>query len=273
MITSCDLPPVRTVPLAQIEANPNDPRYCLRDARHDALVESLRAAGQDEPISVYRIAEDRYRIRSGTQLWHAALDAGLETLRAEVHARTTRLEDLRRIIRSEELGRPRGAYERACLAGSMCEALEQEWGRRPSTRELAPHLNIQHVAASERIRVYDQVTFQVIAQSGITTEELVTLSHAALHRTSREDSEERAASLHHEARGRYPEWWQGGEVAMQRRLILQAREDGSLRLDIPRVDLLGAEQVADLLRTLAPLVEQLESRRSDAPSGEHARST
>ena len=75
---------ISEIPLAQISANPNQPR---RDFDPDALQElatSISEIGIIQPITLRQIGEDRYQIIAGERRWRASQMAGLESIPAYI---------------------------------------------------------------------------------------------------------------------------------------------------------------------------------------------
>jgi len=75
---------INEVSLAQIEANPNQPR---RDFDPDALRElanSIREIGIIQPITLRQVAEDRFQIIAGERRWRASQMAGLTAIPAYI---------------------------------------------------------------------------------------------------------------------------------------------------------------------------------------------
>ncbi len=75
---------INEVSLAQIEANPNQPR---RDFDPDALRElanSIREIGIIQPITLRQVAEDQFQIIAGERRWRASQMAGLTAIPAYI---------------------------------------------------------------------------------------------------------------------------------------------------------------------------------------------
>ena len=75
---------INEIPLAQIEANPNQPR---RDFDPDALQElatSIREIGIIQPITLRQIDDNRFQIIAGERRWRASQIAGLTAIPAYI---------------------------------------------------------------------------------------------------------------------------------------------------------------------------------------------
>jgi len=72
--------PARTLPLAEIEANPEQPRKHFDDARLLELSESIREQGLVQPIVVRKIADHKYLIVAGERRYRASKLAGLKEI-------------------------------------------------------------------------------------------------------------------------------------------------------------------------------------------------
>jgi ParB family transcriptional regulator, chromosome partitioning protein len=77
-------PGVARLAIADIAANPSQPRRNFDPAAMDDLVASVRAHGVLQPILVRPVATGRYEIISGERRWRAAQAAGLHEIPAVV---------------------------------------------------------------------------------------------------------------------------------------------------------------------------------------------
>ena len=75
---------VRQVPIADIEANPNQPRQEFDEAGLKALAESIEALGIIQPITLRRVRASKFQIISGERRFRAAQMVGLDALPAYV---------------------------------------------------------------------------------------------------------------------------------------------------------------------------------------------
>lgn len=71
---------VRQVSIADIEANPNQPRQEFDEAGLKALAESIDALGIIQPITLRRVRASKFQIISGERRFRAAQMVGLDTL-------------------------------------------------------------------------------------------------------------------------------------------------------------------------------------------------
>ena len=77
-------PAVRQVPIADIEANPNQPRQEFDEVGLKALAESIDALGIIQPITLRRVRASKFQIISGERRFRAAQMVGLDALPAYV---------------------------------------------------------------------------------------------------------------------------------------------------------------------------------------------
>ena len=85
------------LPLEDIEPDPDQPRKEFSPERLEALVESIREIGVEEPIQVVsRVDGPGYVIRSGETRWRASKLAGKTTIPAIVKERLDAAETLLR---------------------------------------------------------------------------------------------------------------------------------------------------------------------------------
>ena len=75
---------VRQVPIADIEANPNQPRQEFDEVGLKALAESIDALGIIQPITLRRVRASKFQIISGERRFRAAQMVGLDALPAYV---------------------------------------------------------------------------------------------------------------------------------------------------------------------------------------------
>ena len=91
------------LPLEDIEPDPDQPRKEFSPERVEALVESIREIGVEEPIQVVsRVDGPGYVIRSGETRWRASKLAGKTTIPAIVKERLDAAETLLRQLVSNE---------------------------------------------------------------------------------------------------------------------------------------------------------------------------
>jgi len=72
--------PARTLPLAEIEPNPDQPRKHFDGARLQELSDSIREQGLVQPIVVRKMGENKYLIVAGERRYRASKLAGLKDI-------------------------------------------------------------------------------------------------------------------------------------------------------------------------------------------------
>lgn len=75
---------ISAIPLAQIEANPFQPRSSFEEQALNELAESIREQGIIQPITVRKLGYDKYQIISGERRFRASHLAGLKDIPAYV---------------------------------------------------------------------------------------------------------------------------------------------------------------------------------------------
>lgn len=75
---AADNSPFRTLPVDEIEPDPNQPRKTFDAEKLAELADSIRSQGIIQPISVYRNDKGGYTIVSGERRWRAAKAIGLK---------------------------------------------------------------------------------------------------------------------------------------------------------------------------------------------------
>ncbi|MBV9759468.1 MAG: ParB/RepB/Spo0J family partition protein [Acidobacteriaceae bacterium] len=75
-----------SIPIAKISANEEQPRESFDDTKLQELAQSIRTNGLIQPITVYKVAPDQYRIIAGERRWRAAALAGLKEVPALVRS-------------------------------------------------------------------------------------------------------------------------------------------------------------------------------------------
>ncbi|NUM32347.1 MAG: ParB/RepB/Spo0J family partition protein [Bacteroidetes bacterium] len=75
---------VANVPISQIEANPFQPRNDFNEENINELAESIKVHGVIQPITVRKIAFEKYQIISGERRTRASLIAGLTEIPAYI---------------------------------------------------------------------------------------------------------------------------------------------------------------------------------------------
>ena len=75
---------INEVPIAQIKANPNQPRREFDPIALEELAESIKQIGIIQPITLRKMEDDTYQIIAGERRWRASQIAGLETIPAYI---------------------------------------------------------------------------------------------------------------------------------------------------------------------------------------------
>ena len=75
---------INEVPIAQIKANPNQPRREFDPTALDELAESIRQIGIIQPITLRQMDDDTYQIIAGERRWRASQLAGLYSIPAYI---------------------------------------------------------------------------------------------------------------------------------------------------------------------------------------------
>jgi len=91
------------IPVAHIEPNPNQPRRDFDPTALEELAESIRQIGIVQPITVRKVADDRFQIIAGERRWRASQLAGLSSVPAYV--RTAEDEDVMEMALVENIQR------------------------------------------------------------------------------------------------------------------------------------------------------------------------
>ncbi len=73
-----------TIPLAQIERNPDQPRYEFDEEALQELADSIKIHGIIQPLTVRYLEPKRYQIISGERRWRASKLAGLKEVPAYI---------------------------------------------------------------------------------------------------------------------------------------------------------------------------------------------
>jgi ParB family transcriptional regulator, chromosome partitioning protein len=140
--------PARTLPLAEIEPNPDQPRKHFNDVRLSELAESIREQGLVQPIVVRKVAEQKYVIVAGERRWRASKLAGLKEIPVYVrdlsHTETDNdLASLVENIQREELN-----------PLELAEAYSRLLDKKTLTQEsLSKKLGVSRVAIANTLRL------------------------------------------------------------------------------------------------------------------------
>ena len=94
---------ISEVPVAQIKANPNQPRREFDPTALEELAESIRQIGIIQPITVRQMEDGTYQIIAGERRWRASQMAGL--LRVPAYIRTADDENMMQMALVENIQR------------------------------------------------------------------------------------------------------------------------------------------------------------------------
>lgn len=94
---------ISEVAIAQIEANPNQPRREFDEKALEELAESIRNFGIIQPITLRKLSDDRYQIIAGERRWRASQMAGLQ--RVPAYIRTADDENMMQMALVENIQR------------------------------------------------------------------------------------------------------------------------------------------------------------------------
>lgn len=94
---------INEIPLAQIEANPNQPRREFDPVALQELANSIREIGIIQPITLRQVDENRFQIIAGERRWRASQIAGLTAIPAYI--RTIKDENVMEMALVENIQR------------------------------------------------------------------------------------------------------------------------------------------------------------------------
>lgn len=75
---------INEIPIAQIEANPNQPRRDFDQESLQELAQSIKELGIVSPITLRQISDQRFQIIAGERRWRASQMAGLQAIPAYI---------------------------------------------------------------------------------------------------------------------------------------------------------------------------------------------
>ena len=124
---------VTNIPIAKIQANPFQPRLDFQEDALRELAESIKTHGVIQPITVRKMAQDKYQIISGERRTRASMMAGLDKIPAYV-----------RVARDQEM-----------LEMAIVENLHREnlnpFEIASSYQRLIDECNLKHEELSQRV--------------------------------------------------------------------------------------------------------------------------
>lgn len=83
-VTTSGSSTINEIPIAQIEANPNQPRHDFDEEALHELAVSIKEIGIIQPITLRQVASNRFQIIAGERRWRASQLAGLTSLPAYI---------------------------------------------------------------------------------------------------------------------------------------------------------------------------------------------
>lgn len=83
-VTTSGSSTINEIPIAQIEANPNQPRHEFDEEALHELAVSIKEIGIIQPITLRQVASNRFQIIAGERRWRASQLAGLTSLPAYI---------------------------------------------------------------------------------------------------------------------------------------------------------------------------------------------
>lgn len=140
--------PARSLPLVEIEPNPEQPRKHFASEKLQELADSIREQGLVQPIVVRKVSEGKYTIIAGERRWRASKLAGLKEIPVYVrdvsHTETENdLASLVENIQREELN-----------PLELAEAYQRLLDKKTLTQEnLAKKLGVSRVAIANTLRL------------------------------------------------------------------------------------------------------------------------
>ena len=152
---------INEVPLADIKANPNQPRREFDAEAMEELAESIRQIGIIQPITLRKMDDGTYQIIAGERRWRASQMAGLETVPAYI--RTADDEKMMQMALVENIQREDlNAIEIALAYQNLLEqygltqdALSEKVGKKRTT--IANYLRLLKLPAQVQMALKDKV--------------------------------------------------------------------------------------------------------------------
>lgn len=183
---------LREIPVGDIQAGEFQPREVFDTAGIEQLASSVRQHGVLEPLLV-RKAGRGWELIAGERRLRAAKKAGLGT----VPVRVLEVEDERAaaIALTENLDREDlSPIEEARGLGRLKEVLEKA-GKKASQRELRDKTTYSLGSVSELLKINREITEEVVAEAGVSSEDLREIPRSSLVHIASEDSLEDKADL------------------------------------------------------------------------------
>ncbi|MEZ4986483.1 MAG: ParB/RepB/Spo0J family partition protein [Saprospiraceae bacterium] len=150
------------IPLAEIERNPDQPRYEFDTEALEELADSIKVHGIIQPLTVRYLEPGRYQIISGERRWKASKLAGLTEVPAYIRVANDQtllemaiIENIQREdLTPLEIANSYSRLKQECELTN--EALAERMGKKTSTitnylRLLGLHISVQEALKNETI--------------------------------------------------------------------------------------------------------------------------
>ncbi|MFR9780172.1 ParB/RepB/Spo0J family partition protein [Micromonospora sp. MS34] len=127
-------PVLRVIPVAKIEADPDQPRKQFTEEELAELAASMQKLGQLQPVAVRKAKAGTYRLVVGERRWRAAQKGGIETLAAmvwEMDDETAFIAQVAENVNRQDMTpmEEAAAYARLAQAGWETEAIAELFGK------------------------------------------------------------------------------------------------------------------------------------------------
>ncbi|MFI7431537.1 ParB/RepB/Spo0J family partition protein [Micromonospora sp. NPDC049836] len=128
-------PVVKTIPVAKIEADPDQPRKQFTEEELAELAASMQSIGQLQPVAVRKTAKaGQYRLVVGERRWRAAQQGGIEELHAliwEMDDETAFIAQVAENVNRQDMTpmEEAAAYQRLAAAGWETERIAELFGK------------------------------------------------------------------------------------------------------------------------------------------------
>ncbi|MEU0156442.1 ParB/RepB/Spo0J family partition protein [Micromonospora fulviviridis] len=128
-------PVLRSIPVAKIEADPDQPRKQFTEEELAELAASMQKLGQLQPVAVRKTAKaGHYRLVVGERRWRAAQQGGIEDLAAmvwEMDDETAFIAQVAENVNRQDMTpmEEAAAYQRLAQAGWETEAIAELFGK------------------------------------------------------------------------------------------------------------------------------------------------
>jgi ParB family transcriptional regulator, chromosome partitioning protein len=127
---------LRQIPPDLISRNKENPRIIFRPAEFEALLESIRLHGIQQPISVFK-KDDRFVLIDGERRWRCSLKLNKATVPALVQPEPSPLDNLLLMFNIHSLREQWDLLTMALKLPRVISLLEEELGYSPNEREVS----------------------------------------------------------------------------------------------------------------------------------------